>query len=570
MNTTAQHTAIFADEFRLIPLAEVRESATNPRKHFDPNALDELTKSIRQQGVIQPIVVRRSQAHGHADCFEIVTGARRYRASINSGLATIPAIVRVLGDDQVIEIQMIENLQREDIHPLDEAQGYQTLLDKTGLEIAAIAAKVGKSESYIYQRLKLLALTEKIQKAFFADKISAGHAILIARLQPIDQAQALKECLENSANVRRLGEWIDRNVHMDLHGAPFKKDDAELIPAAGSCIDCPKRTGFHPELFPDIAKKDTCTDPKCFHAKLDAFTARRLGELKQKGDAIVKITTQYHSPGKAKDVLDSSQYKEAGAAECPDTKTGLIIDNVGQGKTLRVCTNPKCKQHFLGVSSRNARLLARTGRNPFQELKYKAGKQAREQTIAVIAADTVKLESADLKLLAEAFLIELWHEQVKELFKRRSWLPKISGGNSDYTAAARDQIKAMTPRQVAGLLMECVLRSRLCPENDDLAKIAKQSGVDFYKLERQTLAALTEKEDAKRDKEKQTPAPKPAEKKLPAGKCRYCGCTETTPCHVGKAGACAWYDKDRTLCTNPQCLRKFNADKQAKKPEKKK
>ena len=121
-----------------------------------------------------------------------------------------------------------------------------------------------------------------------------------------------------------------------------------------------------------------------------------------------------------------------------------------------------------------------------------------------------------------------------------------------------------------GLLMECLLRSHLCPDNDDLAKVAKKNGVDFYKLERKALEALTERDRARREKEKQRAAATAQPKPKP-GTCRFCGCTETTPCDVGVEGACAWIDKSHTACSNPKCLRRFNAEKAAaKKPKGKK
>jgi len=562
---------IAKDEFRLIPLADLCESPTNPRRHFAAKAMDELIESVRQQGVVQPIVARmlNTKVAGVKADYEIVTGARRFRASKAAGRDTIPAIVRLLSDVQVIEIQMIENLQREDIHPLDEAHGYQTLIDKTGLEVAAIAGKVGKSESYVYQRLKLLALIEKAQKAFLAEKITAGHAILIARLQPADQADALHECTQGfRTSVRDLIDWIDRHVHMDLNEAPFKKDDAQLVPYAGACVNCPKRTGFQPALFPDIAKKDTCTDPKCFQAKLQAFSTQRLAELKEQGKDVVKIV-EYISHNKPKGALDSSQYEKAGNTKCPDTKVGMLVDAHDLGKTMNVCTNPKCKIHF-GRAARESQSITRTGRNLAQERKHVASEQAREEAIGIIATDTAKLEVTDLKLLAEAFIVEMWHEEVKKLFKRRGWEPRKKGYSTDYRSVAHDRLADMPPREVAGLLMECLLRSRLCPDNDDLAKIAKTNGVDFYKLERKAIEALTERDREKREKEKQRLQAK-AEPKPKPGICRFCGCTETTPCDVGVEGACAWVDEPHTVCSNPKCLRRFNAEKAAaKKPKGKK
>jgi ParB family chromosome partitioning protein len=160
---------VVSEEFRQIPLDTIVESKTNPRRRWNQKTLDELTDSVAQVGVVQPIVVRRSQAAGRPDVFEIVAGARRFRASKAAKRETIPAIVRDLSDDQVLEIQTIENLQREDVHPLDEALGYQALIDRAGYDVEA--SRQGRQEpSYIYQRLKLADLIEPVQKAFLEER----------------------------------------------------------------------------------------------------------------------------------------------------------------------------------------------------------------------------------------------------------------------------------------------------------------------------------------------------------------------------------------------------------------
>jgi ParB family chromosome partitioning protein len=145
------NTATSLKEYVEIPMKELVESSTNPRKSFDEAALDELAGSIRSKGVLSPLLVRRVNGH-----FEIVTGARRYRAAQRAGLEEIPVRVGTFTDAEALEIQIIENIQRADVHPFEEAQGFRALLDREGADytIEKIAAKTGKAASFIAKRLK--------------------------------------------------------------------------------------------------------------------------------------------------------------------------------------------------------------------------------------------------------------------------------------------------------------------------------------------------------------------------------------------------------------------------------
>lgn len=500
MIAVARKPELVQDEFLQLPISTLVESKTNPRRCFDEKRLAELTVSVKTQGVIEPIIVRRSQANGRADVFEIVAGARRYRAAKAAGRDTVPALVRHLSDEQALEIQVVENLQRADIHPLDEALGYQALIDKTGMEVAAIAAKVGKSESYIYQRLKLAALVKLAQKAFIEDKITAGHAILIARLQPKDQAAALEHCTGHwNTSVRSLSEWIDDNIHMDLHAAPFKKDDAQLVPKAGPCTTCPKRTGFTPALFPDIAKKDTCTDRTCFQAKLAAFVNCRKAELVKDGEKPVELSDKYYRPH-VKGALTQDHWMEAGKKSCEHVHTGILVDGDRLGKVLKVCTEQKCRVHR-GAAEREGRHIAQTGRNFAQERKEQAKRQARDRAITVIVEKTKVLDTGDLRLLAKACMHNLWHDHLKAIVKRRGWeAKKAKHGGWNLAELAERQVEGMNAVEIAGLLMEYTVLGRAGDEL--LPKLAKAHGVDLAKLEKVELDELNAKAKEKATKQK--------------------------------------------------------------------
>ena len=172
----------------------------------------------------------------------------------------VPVRIVKLTDAEAIEAQCVENLQREDIHPLEEALGFKSLLELgEPYNIAHIAARAGKSEAYIYGRLKLADLIPPVAEAFLKDKITIGHALLIAKLPASQQqeafAAAFRSMWTSEGNtqvlipVRELGAWIESNILLQLASVPFDKQDETLVPAAGSCVNCPKRTGFNKLLF---------------------------------------------------------------------------------------------------------------------------------------------------------------------------------------------------------------------------------------------------------------------------------------------------------------------------------
>lgn len=241
-----------------IPLSRIQESKTNPRRAFDETKLAELASNIKLHGVLQPVLVR-PLPDGKEGFYELVAGARRYRASKLAERETIPASVRELTDAECLELQLIENLQRADVHELDEARGYAALMQMQPdtYTVETLAEKIGRSEKYVYARLRLMHLIQEAQDAFYIGRLTVAHAFEIARLQPNDQPRALQECFPNhktpdavlkdkkaeAVTVRQLREWIEREVLLDISNAPFEADDAELLPAAGSCTACPKRTG---------------------------------------------------------------------------------------------------------------------------------------------------------------------------------------------------------------------------------------------------------------------------------------------------------------------------------------
>ncbi len=276
-------------------------STTNPRKHFDKAALQELAESIAKHGILQAILVRPNGAGGK---FELVAGERRWRAAKIAKLERIPVSVRELTDAEVLEIQVVENLQRADLHPLEEAEGYEQLMkchhaDGRTYTADEIAAKVGKSKSYVYQRLKLTSLMPKAREAFYAGRLDASRALLVARIPESLQEQALERLAPEEddetgwvPSFREAREIIHEEFMLDLKKPPF---DVKAIyfaadqanPIGTPCGECPKRTGNQPQLFDDVKSGDICTDPACFHAKAAAQSEKIAEEHRAKGHTVL-------------------------------------------------------------------------------------------------------------------------------------------------------------------------------------------------------------------------------------------------------------------------------------------
>ena len=300
---TTQYTAPMSEpEFALVPLSGIVSSPTNPRKSFDADKLNELASTIKASGVHTPILLRYLPPARLQETFtdrkkgsklpeyEIVAGERRYRASVIAGVATIPALIRAMSDAQALEVQMIENLQRDDLSELEEAEGYQQLCDLTHISKEALGDKIGRSRRYVYDRLRLLKLQPLARTSLRDGKISATAALAIATVHDGDlQAKALAHATSTNyagdqPSTRALQTWMRHNVMLELAKAPFDIKLTTLYPNAGACTNCPKRTGADPDIFAETQGPDMCCDAPCYHSKAEA--SRQLAHEKFKAQGI--------------------------------------------------------------------------------------------------------------------------------------------------------------------------------------------------------------------------------------------------------------------------------------------
>jgi len=221
-------------QFRELTLDVIEPSHSNPRRHGNKVEDAELMASIATHGILTPLLVRPMQEAGK---YQIAAGHRRFEAARKLSLVTVPVQVREMEDQEFLEILHVENLQREDVHPLDEAAGFKELLDHGGYDVATLSGKIGKSEAYVYQRLKLNDLIKEAQKFFLNDRIGFGHAVILARLDKKQQKEILVNHLfsyeDEPVSVRELSDYVRRFLYLDLGNVPWALDDTELLPEAG-------------------------------------------------------------------------------------------------------------------------------------------------------------------------------------------------------------------------------------------------------------------------------------------------------------------------------------------------
>jgi ParB family transcriptional regulator, chromosome partitioning protein len=205
------------DQLREIDTDRIIPNSHQPRKNFDEDALNELANSIREHGIVQPIVVRPLDD----GFFELIAGERRWRASQRAGLARLPAVVREAGDDSALELALIENLQREDLNPMEEAQAYERLITDFGLTQEEVARRVGKNRATIANMLRLLRLPPEVQQWLRENRLTTGHAKALLSLSDLDAIlDSAKKIIQGSYSVRQAETLVARYANSSLKDDP--------------------------------------------------------------------------------------------------------------------------------------------------------------------------------------------------------------------------------------------------------------------------------------------------------------------------------------------------------------
>lgn len=516
-----------------LPIKAVEESPFNQRKAY--KGLEDLAESIKAKGVLQPILVRPA-----GKGWQLVAGHRRLRASKLAGLETIPATVRDLADDEVIEIQVIENVQRSDVTPLEEAEAYDQLIHKHNRTAADIAAKVGKSVAYVYQRLKLADLPEAAKAAVSAGTLELSVALAIARLpNPAVRKEAAAEVLRDREEYSRFAggsvrqrmsssdaiAFVRNRFTLQLKDAGFDLDDATLLPKAGACSKCPSRSKNAPMLFPDMAPKDDlCTSPDCFAAKRDA-NWKRIAAAAEAGGAKVLDAKR------TKDVFydqGSNVRYESGFANL-DAESN---DVPGRAKTWKAALGAKLAKQLQPIvaqapngevvhlvdKAKALELLHESGKAPKEKLdrygqpddgaerrKRKAKRSASEEAVATIVRKAIEAVGKKdgrlpevLQWIAQSWIADYggvaW---IKSRVDPEAYKAAVAGAKSAKKHDAERELaltwlEGASIEDLVGVLVEITIERSISewnPTSDTLTAWCKRYQVDLAALQKKALAA---------------------------------------------------------------------------------
>lgn len=521
---------------------DVIPSKTNPRKRFDQEALQELAGSLRKHGILQPILCRAHPTEPGK--LELIAGERRWRAAGIARLAQVPVRIIVVDDLEMLELQVIENLQRQDLHPIEEAESYEALLaaNKGNAEygVNEMSTRLKKSRAYIYARLKLCDLEPEARTAFYEDKLTASVALLVARI-PVRELQlkALHEVTtgeteeyysddEGPMSARRAAEHIQENYMLELKRAVFPIAQGDLVATAGPCTSCVKRTGAQPELFSDVKSADVCTDPTCFDQKKKAHIAKLAEAAEQTGRKVIrgetaeKIFPYEHSSPRGYVKPDATPWQHITKGKTyaeilgDDMPPPVMIENPHSGELISMVSE---KEVFKALADKGIKTSQDEHRERVkkEEDKNRLERDSRRVTLESIHAAVSErisagetLQHEDLLMIAQASMARLWNDH-------RPTVCRLWGWDHKKHEEVRAGVDGLSAGQLALLLMEIAIAPELAVNSYStnaptyLVATAERYGVDPHAAKKELRATAREKAKPKAQK-----AEKPATKKVAA------------------------------------------------------
>jgi ParB family chromosome partitioning protein len=459
----------------------------------------------------------RPKTAGAGRKYQIVAGAQRFRSSKIAGLTTIAVLIRNYTDVQALEVQLIENLKRRDIHPLEESDGFTQLLEQPNYTPEVIAEKIGHPVDYVRKRLQFSKLAREARMSFEVGEINVGHATLLARLPETSQVHAFVELLFDkerdhyddalgSGSRANRSPGPSRNLTSSSAAGSCsssprplgRKTTRRWCRKAGACTTCPKRSGANALLFDDVKKGDLCLDSACFQTKRTAHLVAIEKTATVAGAPLLRLSMNHY--------LDNAKKKELGGGmllsgdyrvargkgkACENVVQGVFIDGARFGQTTKLCRNGKCKVHFqqFGGSMRDgprdywadrARKLAGT-------IKIKA----RQATLAAILERPIKWTIPDdqIRVLARALLGGGATEACALL-----GVKKVRGGY------ARSTLETMISKSKSAELPKITVALALAPaardycqgdEEKRLNQFAAAVGVNFRSIATRTKSELS-------------------------------------------------------------------------------
>jgi ParB/RepB/Spo0J family partition protein len=435
-----------------IKVADAYQSDTNPRgTDFSGPAFDDLVASVKEKGVLVPIIVRPKKKG--AKLYEVIAGNRRFKAAQTVGLQEIPARIEELNDDEASEVQIIENLQREDVHPIEEGESYRRLVEQSHYEVASIAAKVGKSESYVRQRLFLTNLNKKAAEQYRKGKFTDGHAVLIAKLSQGDQDKVLNHFGAEwpAWSVSEVKNWIKQNIYDSLDYQPWLKDE-EVMEAVGPCQECPPNNAT---LFGE-RKEGACTSLKCWNRKMKLY----INYVAEKENTLLKVSKEYGTP-ETKGVIGRSDYQALSTKKkthCEYAEKAVVAEGPDQGTVIWVCADKRCKEH--GDQHTSYKLSSEEKEARKKERAREEAKKAKDdqKLLGVLAGIQWPMDDKTLDVLVDVTIERSGRDVARIIAKRHQWEVKRTDNRVDYDLTVRERMAVMTSQEKVQYLTEMLLQ----------------------------------------------------------------------------------------------------------------
>lgn len=526
-------------------------SPTNPRKRrgLDVESMSALANSLKAQGLVQPILVRPLPGHRADETFrdreegrplptyELVCGERRTRAARLAELATIPMIVRDLDDDAALELQLVENIEREDLDPIEEAEGFELLRTKLGYTVEQIAERIakGKGASYVRKTMKLLALTPESRDAMSEGHLGRSTALLVAGYPAAQQAEVVEYIKAQAINgepapYRTVAPRVFTRFNLDLEKAVWNLEDADLVPAAGACSRCPKRSGANADLFPEHeGLDDSCQDAACFESKRLAHIEQVKARAQKDGfkvidgdEARAAISSPFARYIDGYTRLDAVAYTVKG----DDEKERVVTfeDALrGMGKKApkpRILIHPYTGAAIKVITSELADKLQpereedEPTSTPTDEDERPPEEQALDdyqvrRAVTLRIFDAVRNRdrtNADMLLIAKALFSVLQDDPLSLLEDYLSWTDLADLEYGEQATAIHAKLDAMPPEELASVLTMAAVEISMTGHGrgftrDGDAALAHAYGIDVLAVRDKVAEDLTRDDAAGQDEE---------------------------------------------------------------------
>lgn len=437
----------------------------NPRgKVIHDDAFRDLVSSIVEKGVLVPLIVRPDV---ETKKFSVVAGHRRLAASVMAGLKEIPCQVMKLNDQEAAEVAIIENLQRQEVHPIDEGEAYRRLHEAMKMELKDIAVRVGKDLKYVKKRLYLTNLTEPLRNQYRVGQMKDGHAELISRLAPTDQALAFKAMKQGYSSVPELGDWIKEHLYAPLEHQPWL-GNLEAMKAVGACTTCPQQKDG---LFLTYTA-GACVDMKCWRQKM----AKYIEWLTSKNPTLGFISNEYGNTPKG--IIPKGQWVLLNKkTKCDSAHSAVVVEGPNLGDVMVVCSDPQCKMHGrqqLHYERTPKEKARRQKEVKAQKAKHELSEQKFKQALNKLHAP---LNEKYLDVILSILLSRYGTAILRPIAKRHEWEveKKVEGTGdykrtySDFEGAIKKYLKDANIHQKAQLIAELIIESNYPSDEHRLA-----------------------------------------------------------------------------------------------------